>query len=328
MDAALPAPPLPDAAAIDDAARFLADLVPATPQFCWPQVSEAFGAEVWLKHENHTPIGAFKARSVAVYFRELLKRDPEVRGVVTATRGNHGQAVGLAARRFELPAKVYVPRGNSVEKNAAMRALGATLVEHGDDFQASREEAMRVAARDGLHLVPSYHLDIVKGVATYWAELFRAVPDIDVVYVPIGMGSGACAAAAARNALSPRTKIVGVCSALAPASARSFEARRVVEAPATTLLGDGMACRKLDAESIAIMVANVERIVEVTDAELAEAMRAIFRMTHNVAEGAGAAAYAAAWREREHLRGRRVALTLTGGNVDAPLFTDVLAGRH
>jgi threonine dehydratase len=324
----LAAPPLPDLAAIEDAARFLSDLVPPTPQYVWPQVAAAFGAQVWLKHENHTPIGAFKARSVAVYFRELIARDPGVRGVVTATRGNHGQAVGLAARLFKLPATVYVPRGNSVEKNAAMRALGATLVEHGDDFQAAREEAIRVAARDGLHVVPSYHMDIVKGVATYWVELFRAVPDLDAVYVPIGMGSGVCAAAAARNILSPRTKIIGVCSAHAPASARSFAARRVVEAPVTTLLGDGMACRKLDAESIAIMLANVERVVEVTDAELAEAMRALFRMTHNLVEGAGAAAYAAAWRERESLAGKRIALAVTGGNVDAELFADVLAAKH
>jgi threonine dehydratase len=327
--AALPrAPSLPDTKAIADAAEFLRELVPPTPQFVWPQVAAAFGAEVWFKHENHTPIGAFKARSVAIYFRELLRRDATVSGVVTATRGNHGQAVGLAARLFKLPATVFVPRGNSVEKNAAMRALGATLIEHGDDFQESREEALRVATRDGLHLVPSYHLDIVKGVATYWAELFRAAPDIDVVYVPIGMGSGICAAAAARNLLSPRTKIVGVCSSHALASSRSFAARAVIEAPVATKLGDGMACRKLDAESIAIMVDNVERIVEVTDAELAEAMRAIFRLTHNVAEGAGAAGFAAAWRERESLAGKRVGLSITGGNVDAPVFADVLAGKY
>ena len=327
--AALPrAPALPDAAAIRDAANFLRDLVPPTPQFVWPQVAAAFGAEVWIKHENHTPIGAFKARSVAVYFRELLRRDSSVRGVVTATRGNHGQAVGLAARLFKLPATIYVPRGNSVEKNSAMRALGATLVEHGDDFQEAREEAIRVATRDGLHLVPSYHADIVTGVATYWAELFQAAPDLDVVYVPIGMGSGICAAAAARNLFSPRTKIVGVCSAHALASARSFAARAVVEAPVSTKLGDGMACRRLDGESISTMVANVERIVEVTDTELADAMRAIFRMTHNVAEGSGAAGFAAAWRERESLAGKRVGLSMTGGNVDAPVFADVLAGKH
>jgi threonine dehydratase len=215
-----------------------------------------------------------------------------------------------------------------VEKNAAMRAQGATLVEHGDDFQEAREEAIRVAGRDGLHLVPSYHLDIVTGVATYWAELFRAAPDLDTVDVPIGMGAGICAAVAARNLFSPRTRIVGVCSAHAPASARSSAARGVVEATVSTKLGDGMACRRLDAESISIMVEHVERIVEVTDAELAESMRTMFRLTHNVAEGAGAAGFAAAWRERESLMGKRIGLPMTGGNVDAPVFADVLAGKY
>ncbi len=322
------APPLPDLAAIEDAAGFLRDLVPATPQYVWPRVAAAFGAEVWLKHENHTPIGAFKARSVAVYFRELLRREPGTRGVVTATRGNHGQAVALAARRFKLPATVYVPGGNSLEKNAAMRAFGATLVEHGEDFQAAREAAARAAARDGLHMVPSYHMDIVKGVAAYWLELFRAAPDLEVVYVPVGMGSGICAAAAVRNLLWPRTKIVGVCSAHAAAFSKSFAARRVVESPATTLLGDGMACRLPDPEALAVILENVERFVEVTDAELAEAMRSLFAMTHNVAEGAGAASFAAAWRERQSLAGKRVGLLLTGGNVDSNVFADVLAGRH
>jgi threonine dehydratase len=321
-------PSLPGREAMEAAARFLAPLVPPTPQYVWPQVAAAFDAEVWIKHENHTPIGAFKARSAAVYFRKLMEREPGCPGVITATRGNHGQAVGLAARRFKLPATVYVPQGNSVEKNAAMRALGVTLVEHGRDFQESREEAARVAARDGLHMVPAFHPDIVLGVSTYWAELFRAAPDLDVLYVPIGQGSGACAAAAARNVWSPRTRIVGVVSAHAPAFARSFAARRVVEAPVETRLGDGMACRRPDEDALALILENVERIVEVTDTELAAAMRNLFAMIHNVAEGAGAAAFAAAWRERESLAGKRVAIALTGGNVDTGLFADVLAGKH
>jgi threonine dehydratase len=319
---------LPARDEIEEAAKFLAPLVPPTPQFVWPQVAAAFGAEVWLKHENHTPIGAFKARSAAVYFRRLMEREPGCPGVITATRGNHGQAVGLAARRFKLPATIYVPHGNSVEKNAAMRALGATLVEHGQDFQEAREEAARAGAQHGLHMVPAFHRDIVLGVSTYWAELFRAAPGLDVVYVPIGQGSGICAAAAARNVYSPDTKIVGVVSAHAACFARSFAARRVVEAPVQTLLGDGMACRKPDEDAVAIVLANVSRVLEVTDAELAAAMRALFAMTHNVAEGAGAAAFAAAWRERESLAGKRVGIALTGGNVDTALFADVLAGKH
>ena len=321
-------PALPSREKIDDAARFLAPLVPPTPQFRWPQVAAAFGAEVWLKHENHSPTGAFKARSGATYFRALMEREPGCPGVITATRGNHGQAVGLAARRFNLPATIYVPRGNSVEKNAAMRALGVTLVEHGDDFQEAREEAIRVGAQRGLHAVPAFHPDLVLGTSTCWAELFRAVPDLDVVYVPIGQGSGACGAAAARNAWSPRTKIVGVVSAQATCFSKSFAARRVVESPVETLLGDGMACRRPDEDALALVLENVSRIVEVTDAELADAMRRIFAMTHNVAEGAGAAAFAAAWRERESLAGLRVALALSGGNVDSAVFADVLAGRR
>ena len=325
---AYPAPPLPDRAAIESAAEFLRTQVPTTPQYVWPQVAAAFGAEVWLKHENHTPIGAFKARSTAMYFSKLMQREPGCGGVITATRGNHGQAVGLAARRFKLPATVYVPHGNSVEKNAAMRALGVKLVEHGHDFQESREEAARVGARDGLHMVPAFHADIVLGVTSYWAELFNAAPDLDVVYVPIGQGSGICAAAAARNAFSPRTKIVGVVSAHAQAFSKSFAARHIVESPVETKLADGMACRRPDAEALEIILANVSRIVEMTDAELAGAMRAIFSMTHNVAEGAGAAAFAAAWRERESLAGRRVGITISGGNVDTDVFADVLAGKY
>jgi threonine dehydratase len=180
--------PLPDRDAIEAAAEVLRALVPPTPQYLWPQVAQAFGAHVWIKHENHTPIGAFKARSAAIYFHKLMQRLPGSRGVITATRGNHGQAVGLAASRFKLPATIYVPRGNSVEKNNAMRALGVKLVEHGNEFQEAREEAARVGGREALHMVPAFHADIVLGVATYWAELFRAVPDIDVVYVPIGQG--------------------------------------------------------------------------------------------------------------------------------------------
>jgi threonine dehydratase len=324
----LPPAVLPDHSAIEAAAETLRPLVPPTPQYVWPQIAAAFGTEVWLKHENHTPIGAFKARSATMYFSQLLQREPGTRGVITATRGNHGQAVALAARRYKLPATVYVPFGNNVEKNNAMRALGATLVEHGKEFQEAREEAARVGARDGLHMVPAFHADIVLGVSTYWAELFRAAPGLDVVFVPIGQGSGICACAAARNIWSPRTKIVGVVSNEAPCFARSFAERRVVEVPATTFLGDGMACRKPDAEAVSIIVENVERIVEVSDAQLADAMRRIFAFTHNVAEGAGAAAFAAAWSERESLAGKRVGLSLSGGNVDSNVFADVLAGKY
>lgn len=317
---------LPDRDAIEQAARLVQATVPPTPQYAWPQLGRALGAEVWIKHENHTPLGAFKVRGGLVFMDRVRREQPGIRGVVSATRGNHGQSIAFAARRAGLRCVIYVPHGNSPEKNAAMRSLGAELVEHGDDFQAAREEAARVADAEGLLFVPAFHPDLIRGVATYWAELFRAVPDLDVAYVPIGQGSGASAAAAARNALSPRTRLVGVVSAHAPYYARSIAAGRPVEAPATTRLADGLACRVPDPDALAIIAANLERIIEVTDAEVAAAMRLMFATTHNVAEGAGAAALAGAWQERGRLAGLKVAATMTGGNVDSNQLARVLAG--
>ncbi len=316
---------LPDRAAIEDAARLVYRAMPATPQYAWPQLATALGTEVWVKHENHTPVGAFKIRGGLVYF-ERLANDPQCAGVIGATRGNHGQSMAFAARRAGLRCVVVVPQGNSREKNDAMRALGAELIEHGDDFQAAREHAAQRANGERLHYVPSFHPDLVRGVATYWAELFTAVPDLDLVYVPIGQGSGVNACAAARNALSPKTRIVGVTSAHARGYALSLAAGRIIESPVSTVLADGLACRVPDAESLAIIQANVERIVEVSDLEVAAAMRLMFTTTHNVAEGAGAASLAAAMQERAQLAGRKVAVTLCGGNVDADVFAQVLAG--
>lgn len=315
---------LPDRHSIEAAARLIRDTVAPTPQYVWSQLSELLGAETWLKHENHGPTGAFKLRGGLVYVDRLVHRESGIRGIVGATRGNHGQSMAFAARRHGLACTVVVPRGNSEEKNAAMRALGAKLIVHGSDFQASRLHAGERAKADRLHFVPSYHADLVEGVATYWAELFTAAPDLDVVYVPIGQGSGICACAAARNALSPRTRIVGVVSSHARCYALSFAAGRTVESPVTTELADGLACRAPDEVALAIILREVERIVEVSDAEVATAMRVIFAGTHNVAEGAGAASLAGALQDRAQLRGQRVGLTLSGGNVDADVFASVL----
>lgn len=315
---------LPDLAAIEEAARIVHAYVPPTPQYVWPQLASALEVEAWLKHENHGPTGAFKLRGGLVYIDRLLKGEPALRGIVGATRGNHGQSIAFAARQRGLRCVIVVPHGNSREKNTAMRALGAELVERGDDFQAAREYAARRADAEQLHFVPSYHDDLVAGVATYWAELFKAAPDLDVVYVPIGQGSGVCACAAARNALSAGTRIVGVVSAHARCYALSFAAGRAVESPVSTQLADGLACRRPDAESLAIIRREVDRIVEVSDDEVADAMRLLFSATHQVAEGAGAASLAAALQERSALRGLRVGLTLSGGNVDAELFASVL----
>lgn len=316
--------PLPDRTSLESARALVRRAMPPTAQYRWPLLCERLGTEAWLKHENHTPTGAFKVRGGLVYFEGLHARGEATRGVISATRGNHGQSVAFAARALGLAATVVVPFGNSREKNAAMRALGAELIEHGDDFQAAREHAQRLAGERGLHMVPSFHDDLVRGVASYWLELFEAVPGLDVAYVPIGLGSGACAAIAARDALGLSTEIVGVVSAGAPTYALSLAQGRVVEAPVTTVIGDGMACRIAEPAALAILARGLARVVEVDDDRLAEAMRAIFVDTHNVAEGAGAAALAAALAERERIAGRRVALALTGANVDHDVFADVL----
>ncbi len=314
---------------IDDALRIVRTVMPATPQQRWPLLDQRLGAQVWVKHENHTAVGAFKLRGGLVYLDALRRREPGCSGVVSATRGNHGQSIGFAARRHGLAASIVVPRGNSVEKNAAMRALGVELIEHGDDFQAAREHAARLAAERGLHLVPSYHGDLVRGVATYWLEFFAALSPHatpDAVFVPIGLGSGICACVAARAHTGVRTKIIGVVSAHATAYLDSFRCGRAVEAPVTTLLADGLACRVPDARALAVMMREVDEVIAVTDLELAQAMRALFADTHNVAEGAGAAALAGALQQRARWAGRTLGLALTGGNVDSAVFAQVLGG--
>lgn len=317
---------LPTIEEIKSAQDLIYTVMQPTPQIVWPLLCERLGAEVWLKHENHTPIGAFKARTGVVYAAELFRGTKAITGLVTATRGNHGQSVALAARRFDVPAHIVIPVGNSAEKNAAMRAQGADLIEFGNDYQESKEHAQRLAAERGWHFVPSYHRDIVKGVATYWLEFFSAVRDVDVVYVPIGQGSGICSCVAVRNGLNLKTKIVGVVAAGAPAYALSFEAGRKIAAPVTTLLGDGMACRVPDEASLSVVLQNVERVIQVTEEEMADAMRLLFTATHNVAEGAGAAPLAAALKEKQTLNGKRVGLVLSGGNVDRGVFAKVLHG--
>ena len=316
---------LPTIAEIKQAQELVYALMAPTPQIAWPLLRERLGTDVWVKHENHTPIGAFKARTAIVYAAELFRDKHDIRGLVTATRGNHGQSVALAARRFGVPAYVVMPKSNSAEKNAAMRAQGAQLIEFGSEYQESKEHAQRLAAENGWHFVPSYHRNIVKGVATYWLEFFSAVPNLDVVYVPIGQGSGICSCVAVRNGLQLRTRIIGVVPEGAPAYALSFEAKRTVEAPVTTLLGDGMACRAPDEASLRIVLENVERVATVSEEEIRQAMKIYFIDTHNVVEGAGAAGLAAALNEKTSLKGMRVGLVATGGNVDHDVFARVLA---
>ena len=305
---------------LERAHKLVREAVPATPAYAWPLLAERLGTSVVVKHENHTPTGAFKVRGGLVYVDRVKRARPGVAGLITATRGNHGQSIAFAGKRHRVPVTIYVPHGNSVEKNRAMAAFGAHLVEHGDDFQEAREEAGRHAERDGLHMVPSFHPDLVLGVATYALELLRAAPDLDVLYVPIGQGSGICGCILARDLLGLKTEIVGVQSTLAPAYALSFTARTVVNTNSSNTLADGMATRNPDADALALILKGAARIVQVTDEEIAGAIRAYWTDTHNIAEGAGAVPLAAALQEKHRLHGRRVGLVLTGGNIDFDLF--------
>jgi threonine dehydratase len=310
---------------IDAIAAAVDAVVPPTPQFSWPLLNARTGCELWVKHENHTAIGAFKIRGALNYMSQLAARESRLEGVIVATRGNFGQAVAFAASRRALPCTVVVPHGNSVEKNRAMRALGAELVEHGEDFQAALVESERLAAERGLHRVPPFHPDLVGGNAVSMLNFFRNVPRLDRVYVPIGMGTGVCAAMLARDALGLPTEIVGVASEHAPAIALSFESRRVVPHAVSTRIADGMACSTPDAGALELILRGVGRIVRVSDDETEAAMRAFFSDTHNVAEGAAGTGLAAVLREREAVAGRRIGIVLTGGNVDRDTFARVLA---
>lgn len=315
---------LPDARAIEAAADVVYRAFGPTPQYRWATLSERLGTDCWVKHENHTPVGAFKVRGGLTYVHALRMRGALPSHLIGATRGNHGQSMAYAAARHGVACTIVVPQGNSVEKNRAMQSLGAQVIEYGHDFQAAREHAQRLATEGQGHLVPSYHPNLISGVATYWWEMLRAVPNMDVLYVPIGLGSGACAALAAKQALAHPVRVVGVVSAHATTYAESWAAGHVVESPVSTWLADGLAVRRADEQALAHLMAGLDRIVLVSDAQVAQAMRDLYTDTHNLAEGAGAASFAAAWADRKQLRGLVVGTTLCGGNVDAGVMTEVL----
>ena len=301
--------------------------VPPTPQYAWPLLGLRAGCELWVKHENHTPTGAFKVRGAITYIDWLRRTHPEVTGIITATRGNHGQAQVRAARAAGLAATIVVPHGNALEKNAAMRAFGATLIEHGHDFDSAKAHAILLAERDGLFMVPAYHGELVRGVASYGLELFEAVPDLDTVYVPVGCGSGLCGTIAARDALGVKTKVVGVVSAHVDAAKRSFEAGRLIASPTAHTFADGVAvCTPVQA-ALDYFGPRAERFVAVTDDEVAEAIRICWQDTHNLPEGAGAVALAALLQEKDRMRGRKVAVILSGGNGDMSQMATILAGH-
>ncbi len=318
---------LPSLTEIREAQDVLYRFMPPTPQYSWPLINQRLGAEVWIKHENHTPVGAFKIRGALIYTEWLRRTEPALEGVIAATRGNHGQGVAMAARLHGIKCVIVVPHGNSAEKNRAIVAQGAELLEHGQDFQESLEYARGLAVRRGLVMVDSFHEKLVMGTATYALEFLQAVPPLDRVYVPIGLGSSVCGVSAARNALELTTEIVGVVASGSPSYSLSFSQCKLVEAPSCTAIADGLACRTPNRNAMEIIWENVARIVEVSDAEIAASMRAIYEDTHNVAEGAAAAALAGALKERGANRGKRIGGVLTGGNVDADVFARVLSGE-
>jgi threonine dehydratase len=312
---------------LHDAASSIRAVVPPTPAYAWPLLAKRVGATVVVKHENHTPVGAFKVRGGLVYVDALCRAEPDLKGLVTATRGNHGQSIALAAARHKVPVVIVVPEGNSREKNAAMEAFGAELVTAGKDFDESRVTAGEIQKQRDYHYVPAFHRDLVRGVATYAHELFSSFADLDVVFVPIGMGSGICGVITVRDLLGLKTEVVGVVAENAPAYALSFEAGQLVPTNSARTFADGMACRDPNGEAFDIIKQGAARIVTVSEDEIAEAMRVYYATTHNLAEGAGAAPLAALLKERARYAGKRAGLILSGGNVDMPLFTQVLRGE-
>ncbi len=316
-----------DLSELEEAARLVYGVIRPTPQYDWPKLRHRAGCTVWVKHENHTPTGAFKVRGGIVYLDHLVRSGRRPPGIVTATRGNHGQSISFAAARAGIPATIYVPFGNSPDQNAAMASFGATVVEYGRDFDEARHEAQRVAGAQGLHFVPSFHRDLVAGVASYALELFRAVADLEAVYVAVGMGSGICGLIAARDLLGLKTEIIGVCAVNAPATALSFTAGRPVPTAAAKTFADGIATREPNAAAVVAICRGAARIVTVSEDEIADAMRAYYDATHQIAEGAGAAPLAALLQEHDRMAMRNVALILSGGNIERERLLQVLGGQ-
>lgn len=315
---------LPIMQEIESAQTSINRFMSPTPQYSWPLLNERLGAPAWIKHENHTPVGAFKLRGALMYVQWIKESHPEITTVVAATRGNHGQGVGMAARLLGLRAIIVVPYGNSREKNKAMIAQGAELIEQGLDFQESLEFARSLATQPGHTMIESMHPRLVLGTATYALEFFRSTPQLSSVYVPIGLGSSICGVSAVRNALGLPTKVIGVVASASPSYSASFRERKVVEVPSQTKLADGLACRLPNPDAMQVIWENVDHIVEVSDSEIAAAMRAYYEDTHNLAEGAAAAALAGAIQERDQVAGRTIGIILTGGNVDRELYAQVL----
>jgi threonine dehydratase len=316
-----------DLSDLQSAAELVYRVMGPTPQYAWPKLRHRTGCTVWVKHENHTPTGAFKVRGGIVYLDRLRESHPNIPGVISATRGNHGQSIAFAAERLKLPARIYVPIGNSPDQNSAIAGFGAEVVEFGRDFDESRHEASRVAGSEGLHFIPSFHKDLVAGVASYALELFRAAGDLDAVYVGMGMGSGICGLMAVRDILGLRTEIIGVSAQKAPANALSFAAGKPVHSTSANTFADGLATREPNAQAVAAICRGASRWIDVSEDAIAEAIRVYFDDCHQVVEGAGAAPLAALLKDAKRMAGKKVAVILTGGNIERARFSKVMGGE-
>ncbi|MEP6547914.1 MAG: threonine dehydratase [Gammaproteobacteria bacterium] len=315
-----------DIAELEQAAVLVHQVVAPTPQYAWPKLKRRAGCNVWVKHENHTPTGAFKVRGGLVYLDRLLRAHPKTPGVISATRGNHGQSIAFAAARSGIAATIYVPHNNSHDQNSAIAGFGARLVEFGKDFDDAKHEAFRVAEAEGLHFIPSFHRDLVAGVASYALELFRSVGELDAVYVGVGMGSGIAGLITVRDLLGLKTEVIGVGMAKAPATLRSFAAGRPIKTSTAQTFADGLATREPHTEAIAIICGGAARMVEVSEDAVADAMRFYLDDTHQIAEGAGAAPLAALLQERDRMANKNVAVVLSGGNIERARYLQVLSG--
>jgi threonine dehydratase len=290
--------------------------VKPTPLYEWPALSQLLGCRLFLKHENHTPTTAFKVRG-GIYLVSRLPAEQKRRGIIGCTTGNHGQSLAYACRLFGVRCVLVVPARANPDKLAAMRALGAELIEHGQDFDDARAHCETLCEREGLRYVHSANEpDLIAGVGTYALEIFDDLPEPDVILVPVGLGSGICGTALTAARRRPATRIIGIQSELAPAVTRSWREGKPIETASPTTFAEGMATRVPADLTLAIMRRHVHDMVLVSDEELREAIRLLLRVTHNLAEGAGAASTAAAWKLRDKLVGKTVVAVLSGGNLD------------
>jgi len=310
---------------LHQAKELIHTVMPATPAYNWPQINSNTGCNVWVKHENHTPTTAFKVRGGIYLLDKLSRSKNKPPGIISATRGNHGQSLSFSGASKGIPVVIVAPECNSADQNRAIKSFGAKLILHGVDFEASRQYSHKLQEENGYFHVPPFCRDLVIGVATYALEFMSAVKDLDTIYVPVGMGSGICGLIKTRDLLGLKTKIVGVVAEGAPTFYQSFQAGHIIPTSEANTIADGVATSSPMEEGFEIIKHGAERIVKVSDQQIAEAMYQYYKFTHNLAEGAGATALAALNKEKQLMAGKKVGVILTGGNIDFKRFCEYVA---